>query len=150
MLRSLVNRGGALPASLVLAFALLASVACADPDTLSASQEAALKQRVTERWQVKAAKDFEALWEFNTPSFRGVFPKSLYVQKFSYMVDWQLTGVEVLNYDARAAVASVAARVMTEPTKQTSVASREIGAVPVNMREKWILIDGEWWHSTNY
>jgi hypothetical protein len=64
-------------------------------------------------------------------------------------VDWELTGVEVLNYDAVAAVASVAVRVMSEPTKRTSTASFELGAVPVTFHEKWLFIDGEWWHSAN-
>ena len=102
-----------------------------------------------ERWQTKIDRDFGKTWEYSTPNFREVFSKSLYVHKFSYMVEWRLTGVEVGNYDADAAVASVAARVMTKPTKQTSTASGAIGAVPVTIREKWMLIDGEWWHSTN-
>ncbi len=116
---------------------------------ISPEQAAALESRVRERWQSKADRDFGKTWEFSTPNFREVFPKSLYVQKFSYMVEWQLTDVRVVAYDADAAVASVAARVMTKPAKQTSIASEAIGAVPVTIREKWILVDGEWWHSTN-
>jgi hypothetical protein len=128
---------------------LLASTAMADASGLSAGQIAALEERVRARWQTKIERDFGKTWEFSTPNFREVFPKALYVQKFSYMVEWELTSVEVVNYDADAAVASVAARVMTKPTKQTSTASRAIGAVPITIREQWILIDGEWWHSTN-
>jgi hypothetical protein len=120
-----------------------------DLSGLSARQAAALEERVRARWQSKSDRDFGRTWEFSTPNFREVFPKSLYVQKFSYMVEWQLTGVRVVAYDAGAAVASVAARVMTKPAKQTSIASDAIGDVPVTIREKWILIDGEWWHSTN-
>ena len=60
-----------------------------------------------------------------------------------------MTAVEVVNYDAAAAVASVAVRVMSRPTKLTSTASRAIGAVPVTINEQWMFIDGKWWHSAN-
>jgi hypothetical protein len=43
----------------------------------------------------------------------------------------------------------VVAGVMSKSTKQTSAASRALGAVPTTIREKWIFTDGEWWHSTN-
>ena len=61
-----------------------------------------------------------------------------------------MTGIEVVNYDAPAAVASVAVGVMSEPTKFTSTASQAVGAVPVIVHERWINIDGEWWFSANY
>jgi hypothetical protein len=135
---------------LLVLIGLLLTAGCTKNKQLTEGQTAALVERVTQRWATKSAKDFESTWEFSSPSFRAVFPKSLYVRKFSYMVDWELTEVEILNYDSRAAVASVAARVMTEPAKKTSEASAIIGAVDVVIREKWIFIDGEWWHSTNY
>lgn len=131
-----------------LALVMLVS-ACSDPDKLSQEQAQALEQRVQARWQTLMARDFEKTWEFATPNYRSVFSKRMYAKKFSYGVEWELTGVEVLNYDARAAVASVAAWVMTKPTKHTSTASKALGARPIIIREKWILIDGEWWHSAN-
>ncbi len=131
---------------------LLASVfyGCGQPQELSAEQVAHLEQRVRDRWQAKSEHDFESVWEYSTPNFRRSFPKHLYRQQFSYSVNWELTGVEVLNYDARAAVASVVARVMSEPTKLTSAASRAVGAVPTFPREKWIFIDDEWWYSASF
>ena len=108
-----------------------------------------LEQRVRERWQAKIARDFDRVWEYSTPNYRRSFPKELYRRQFSYALDWELTSIEVLNYDADAAVASVAARVMTKPTKQTSAASIAIGAVPITIHEQWLYIDGEWWHSAN-
>ena len=116
---------------------------------LTPEREAALKQRVSERWQAKIDKDFGQIWEFSTPTFRGVFPKPLYVYKFSYALGWELTSIEVVNYDAVAAVASVSVGVMSQSNKQASSASRALGPVPSTIREKWIFTDGEWWHSTN-
>ena len=139
--------------SLISVLALLLGAACSNenapkaPETLSPEQEAALIARVTERWHALEAKDFGKAYEFTTPNYRAIFSKSLYVNKFSYAVDWELTEIDIVNYDARAAVASVAVRVMSEPTKQTSVASRALGAIPLTLREKWFSVNGEWWHS---
>ena len=119
------------------------------PDGLSQKQVEALEQRVEGRWQTMIDHDFEKTWAFSTPTFRGIFPKALYVHNFSYAVDWELTSVEVVDYDADAAVASVVTGVMSKSTKQTSSASRALGAVPITVRQKWIFTDGEWWHSTN-
>jgi hypothetical protein len=121
---------------------------CSQPEDLSEQQLTALQERVANRWQTKIDREFEKTWEYSTPAFRDVFPKRLYPLQFSYAVEWELTGVEVVNYDARAAVASVVVRVMSKPTKLTSKASEALGAVETALREQWILIDGEWWFST--
>ena len=115
---------------------------------MTPESEAALLNRATERWHAIEKKDFAATYEYTTPKYRRVFSKALYIHKFSYAVDSELTGVELLHYDARAAVASVAVRVMSKPAKQTSVASIAMGALPLTMHEKWIFMDGQWWHST--
>jgi len=135
---------------LLLLASLLAPASWADPvEGLSAAQVAALEKRVEERWQALVARDYAAAYGFSTPVYRSVFPKDLYVLQFSYAVERELTGVEVLNYDAAAAVASVAVRVMSKPVKLTSTASQAIGAVPVTIHEKWMFIDGEWWFSAD-
>ena len=114
---------------------------------MTPESKAALLSRATERWHALEKKDFAATYQYTTPNYRRVFSKALYVNKFSYAVDWELTGVELLHYDARAAVASVAVRVMSKPAKQTSVASNAIGAIPHTIREKWIFVNGQWWNS---
>ena len=136
---------------LLLAFISL-GVACSDKTvdtdpTLSPESEVALVKRVTQRWHAMEIRDFGKVYEFETPNYRGIFSKSLYVNKFSYAVHWELTGVDVVNYDARAAVASVAVRVMSKPAKQTSSASIAMGALPITLHEKWIRVEGKWWHS---
>ncbi|GAB5452705.1 MAG: hypothetical protein Hals2KO_30330 [Halioglobus sp.] len=116
---------------------------------LEPQQVASLTERVEARWETLEARDFDKTWEFQSPIYRASFPQHLYKYNYSYAVEWELTEINVVAYDAQAAVASVAVRVMSEPTKQTSVASRAIGALPVTFHEQWILIDGEWWHSAN-
>lgn len=117
---------------------------------LTKVQQQQLETKVAQRWQARIAGDWDKAWEFTSPAYREVFPKQLYARKFSYAVQWELTGVELLNYDASAAVASVVVRVMSKPTKQTSAASVAVGAIPRELREKWIFESGEWWFSTSY
>ena len=149
----MLRKFGSLPQALLgvlLLVALQAPASWAGPvPGLSVDQVAALEERVRQRWQALVARDYAAVYEFSTPVYRSVFPKDLYVLQFSYAVERQLTGVEVLNYDAAAAVASVAVRVMSKPIKLTSTASQAIGAVPVTVHERWMLIDGEWWYSAD-
>ncbi len=141
---------------MALPFALLALLLSAcdqapeQGDTLSESQIEALEIRVEERWSARIAHDWGKAWEYSSPAYREVFPKHLYVKKFSYTADWELTGLEVTNYDPSAAVASVVVRVMSKPTKQTSTAAMAFGTIPRSLHERWILIDGEWWFSANY
>jgi hypothetical protein len=136
---------------LLVFISVVLGAACSDSgieldQELSPEDKNVLVQRSTERWRALEVKDFGKAYEFETPNYRGIFSKSLFVNKFSYAVDWELTDVEVVNYDARAAVASVAVRVMSKPTKQTSEASIALGALPMNLTEKWFFVDGEWWH----
>lgn len=135
--------------ALSLGLTLISSAWAAPPEGMTPEQVAALEQRAKARWQALTTRDYARAWEFSTPNYRSVFPKELYVLQFSYAVDRQLTGVEVLDYDAAAAVASVTARVMSKPLKQTSEASVAMGALPVTYREKWMLIDGQWWYSSS-
>jgi hypothetical protein len=149
MLREMKMRSAGVVGWLAMVLLALALVGCEQAQELSEEQVAQLEQRVRDRWLARSAHDFAKAWEYSTPNYRENFPKSLYIHKFSYAVNWELTGVEVLDYDARAAVASVAVRVMSEPAKLTSAASRAVGATPITFREKWMYIDGEWWFSTN-
>ncbi len=69
-------------ALLVLASATAGvAVATENLSGLSDNQAAALEQRVRERWQTKSDREFGKTWEFSTPNFREVFPKSLYIAR---------------------------------------------------------------------
>jgi hypothetical protein len=133
--------------AVVLVVTILAGCASAPP--LTDEGKARLLARAEARWQALVAQDWATAYDFTSPAYRSVFSVNMYKAKFSYMVEWELTSVEFVHYDARAAVASVAARVMSKPVKQTSAASVAIGAVPTRFVEQWILVDGEWWYSAN-
>ncbi|MEP4487250.1 MAG: hypothetical protein ABJ013_16575 [Halioglobus sp.] len=139
-----MKTSGTLIVATVLA---LFMVGCSQPQELTPELEVQLLERAEERWRLIVAKDYEGAWELMTPNYRRIFPKHLYRKNFSEMLERELTEVEVLTYDADAAVASVAVRVMSKPTKFTSSASKAIGALPATILEQWILIDGVWWYS---
>jgi hypothetical protein len=71
----------------------------------------------------------------------------MYLQQPAPTLERELTSVEILNYDAAAAVASVAVGVMSRPVKQTSAAAAAIQARPVRVIEQWILRNKSWWFS---
>jgi hypothetical protein len=126
------------------------SAGCASGPKWDDAQRAILEQRVRGRFDALVARDYGKAWEYTTPSYRAIFSKQLYAKKFSYALQLELTGVEVVNYDSDAAVASVVVRVMSKPTLQTSTASRLIGATPRSLGEKWVFSQDQWWFSANY
>ena len=125
-------------------------ISCTSAPRWDQEQRDLLEQRVRDRWQALVARDFEKAWEYTSPENRAIFSKQLYVKNFSYAVEWELTDVEIVNYDGDAAVASVVVRVMSKPTKQTSSASVRLGSIPTNLRERWIFAEGQWWYSAKY
>ena len=149
MLRNFMHRIHPFFVGVLLVFLAL-SGGCASGPQWDDAQRSILEERVRERYQALAARDFKKAWEYTTPSYRAIFSKQLYAKKFSYAVELQLTGVEVVNYDSDAAVASVVVRVMSKPTLQTSTASRLIGATPRSLGEKWVFSQDQWWFSANY
>lgn len=148
MLNTMTRRVSGLCLALVLTLVAGCSGLAPQPRELTEAEVAALEERVRGRWQALIARDFEAAYDYASPNYRAVFSKGMFIRNFSYTLDWQLTAVEVLAYDAEAAVASVAVRVMSKSTKQTAV-SAQFGFVPSTIRERWVSIDGEWWHSAN-
>ena len=150
MLRTAKAHAAGLAAALLIVLSMTAGCSREEAPTAVEPDLERLEQRVRERWEAKIARDFGRVWEFATPEYRKVFPKELYRHNFSYALDWELTSVEVIHYDADAAVASVVVRVMSMPTKQTSAAAKALGAMPRELHERWILVDGEWWFGANY
>ena len=110
-------------------------------------QKAQLIDRVEARWEALSGRDYVATYGFQSPAYRSVFTQEMYASQFSSTLERELTSVEILNYDAAAAVASVAVGVMSRPVKQTSAASAAIQAKPVTVVEQWILRNNEWWFS---
>jgi len=106
-----------------------------------------LINRVESRWKTIAAHSFGDTYEYETPTYKKVFPKSLYVNMFSYSVNWHLTGVTGVSFDSKSGVATVIVDVETKSVHPVGMPADET-VIPVKFNEKWLHINDQWWHSS--
>ena len=98
---------------------LLILLGCAGQAVLTQELQDKLVERVERRWEFYAVKDYSGAWDFS-PEYKRIFPRESYYKNFRGLLDLELTGVRLLAYDADAAVASVAVRVMILPRPRCS------------------------------
>ena len=125
---------------------LLTLLGCAAQAVLTQEVQDKLVERIERRWEFYAVRDYEGVWDFSTPEYRRIFPKESYYKNFHGLLEFELTGVRLLAYDARAAVASVAVRVMISPRPGAPAASLALGKTPTTIDETWKLVDGKWYY----
>ena len=125
---------------------LLILLGCVGQAVLTQELQDKLIERIGLRWQFYVARDYTGVWEFSTPEYRKIFPRETYYKNFHGLLELELTGVQLLAYDARAAVASVAVRVMISPRPGAPAASLALGKSPTTIDETWKLVDGNWYY----
>ena len=131
-------------AKLLLISMILA--ACSTSEGLSESKESDLIQRVSARWQCLERNDYACAYKFLSPAYRRVFTPEMYRNRYFSELERVLTGVKVVAYDRKAAVASVMIGVMSSSSTDASSASRAFSVVPSTLSESWIQVRGEWWY----
>ena len=119
---------------------------CAGQPTLTDELKQRLVQRVESRWEFYSERDYSGAWNFSTPEYRRIFPQKSYYRNFYGFLEYELTGVQLLAYDAPAAVASVAVRVMISSGRGAPAASLEFGKTPTTIDESWKLVGGSWYY----
>ena len=119
---------------------------CAGQVVLTQELQDKLVERIEHRWEFYAVRNYTGAWDFSTPEYRRVFPRESYYKNFHGLLQLELTGVQLLAYDARAAVASVAVRVMISPRPGAPAASLALGKSPTTIDETWKLVDGNWYY----
>ena len=110
-------------------------------ETVDAHQMA-LKQRVMARWDALIRRDFEAAYAFTSPSYRALFPLSVFKSKFGNKVAWRR--VEVINLefkDADAATVGVDLYLGYHPPQ-----SEKTLEMKTYIQEPWVRVDGQWWY----
>ncbi|GAA0423686.1 hypothetical protein GCM10009133_35310 [Cocleimonas flava] len=107
-----------------------------------------MESRVSERWGAFVDHKFGDAYKYATPTYRAVFTKDLYVSQFSHGVDWNLTKIADIKYDPATSVATVEVLVETKPRNSKGL-SAEATVASVEIREKWLHIKGQWWHSSS-
>ena len=91
-------------------------------------------------------RDYSGAWNFSTPEYRRIFPQESYYKNFYGLLEYELTGVQLLAYDAGAAVASVVVRVMISSGPGAPAASLALGNSPTTIDEKWKLVGDNWYY----
>lgn len=106
--------------------------------------QTAFKERVKNRWVSIETFDFKRLYGYESPSFRGVFPVALYVNKFSQLTSRRLTKIIEVKYDEGERLATVLLSVETGSRGKPSTGDRS-NIVNMELKEHWLLIQGKWW-----
>lgn len=106
----------------------------------------ALVERVKARWAVKAKRDFDATYEFETPAYRAETPADTFARQFGAMVQWH--GIEVIRVtyepDGRALVDLLLDHTFISPLDDEKIRTKSV------LRERWAQVDGRWYHVTRH
>lgn len=139
-----------LGATLLILLMCLATVAPAtepatEPATAEAApaaRQAALKQRVTARWEALIHQDFATAYSFTTPEYRKIYSLRAFRGKFGNKVAWRR--VEVINVklkDDDSAAVKVRIHFEYFPPQATKAFEMKTEA-----QESWVRKDGQWWY----
>lgn len=129
-----------------LAFVLLITSVSSTASTAFNAEE--LEKRVKARWETIVKHEFGETYQYETPTYKAVFAKNLYVNQFSYGVNWTLTSVESVKYDEATGVAVVVVDVKTTPRNSKELDAK-VRTASIKIHEKWLHIKGRWWHSSS-
>lgn len=114
----------------------------------SAFDSKELEKRVKARWETIIKHEFGETYNFETPTYKAVFTKDLYVNQFSHGVDWSLTKIGDIKYDPATNVATVKVVVETKP-KNSKGLDAKVKAASVEIKERWLHTKGRWWHGSS-
>ncbi len=126
----------------LLFFILISFTSSADFD------EKELEARAKARWDTIIKHEFGETYNFETPTYKAVFTKDLYVNQFSHGVDWSLTKIRDFKYDAAVGLATFIVDVKTTPRNSKELDAKARVA-SIEIHEKWLHIKGRWWHSSS-
>lgn len=124
------------PSRFVLLFLFASLAGCA---TLWMSQEERLRARVTEFWEALKAGDLVAMYDYEELSRNPKASLQKYVQSKGriYYQSYQIQSVQFLTPNE--AEVTLAVEYMVPPVIQKPVKSQ--------IRDKWVKINGTWYHA---
>jgi len=115
--------------------------ACGIADSPAQSAEQAVRARSEARWQAMMAEDYEKAYGYLAPGYRSRVSLESYRGRFVGKTRW--TGINIQGVECKDDVCEVS----------VGGSFQFLGAPPVppfegenEMKEKWVLSDGEWWH----
>jgi hypothetical protein len=109
----------------------------ADPQT-------AVRARANQRWQHMMAGKFDEAYAMLAPGYRAVRTAQAFKDGLNTSVKWE--SAQVLAVDCESAE-SCAAKIRLEVVPPANLRAK--GNIVTHFDEKWILVDGQWWHFPN-
>lgn len=106
-----------------------------------------LKETVEARWSAYSKQSFGDVYDFQSPTYRSVFPKELFIQQFNVGTRWRLTKIESIKYDSTSEVATVTVVIETD-SKVLEPSVEDENVAVSRYVEKWLLSDDRWWFIT--
>jgi hypothetical protein len=106
------------------------------------TRQAALKQRVMDRWDALIRKDFAAAYAFASPGYRKLFSLGAFKGKFGSKASWRR--VEVVKVDFKgddAATVGITLHFAHYPPQADKALDMK-----TYVNESWVFVDGQWWY----
>ncbi|NJN46212.1 MAG: nuclear transport factor 2 family protein [Candidatus Competibacteraceae bacterium] len=110
--------------------------------------EKALEERVSARWTALIKRDFAAVYEFQTPAYRGVYNMEAFNQQFGSAAKWTQATVEKITMqtsseESNLLTADVVVNIhYTVPFPSAENPTQTSGFV----NERWLRKGGQWWY----
>lgn len=118
---------------------------CAGMGGSLASPETAVNARANQRWQFLIAGKFDDAYQMLAPGYRAVKSVDAYKNDLSTAVRWlSAEAVSVTCQSADACDAKIKLEAKPVLLRGSSRAN-----IVTHFDEKWILVDGQWWHFPN-
>ncbi len=110
------------------------------------ADEALLKERVLARWQALIDRNFDAIYQFETPAYRAIYTPSQLRSQNGGQIEWRMVTVKQIDYDD-----PDVARIQLEVAYRYADPGKEEQAFDMKqtVREIWLRKDGQWWHQQN-
>lgn len=106
----------------------------------------ALLARIAERWDLKKAGDFAAVYAFESPDYRARVDENSYTRRYGRFAKWFSAEPYRVRYDsADTAVALVDLALDTEvvnPLDDNRIRTT------LGIQEAWVQVEGQWYHRT--
>lgn len=115
----------------------------ADQSAVSVDREQVVKQRAAGRWEALIKRDYAAAYAFELPVYRSAYSLEQYQSEFGDDIAWEKVEIGQLLFEGDD-VATVYLRMWYRPASHVV---EQMPLVSASMTEKWIQLDGQWWHA---
>ena len=106
------------------------------------NQEQALTNRANSRWAAILDRNYDAAYEFESPTYRSINDSAHFKMQFAGQVVRESATVEAIEWNSED---KLSATVVIEIAFSTVLGGQLIQTSDY-ARETWVMRDGQWWH----